>query len=346
MEPNVAAADPSAVRRRAAARAFPGADVRTAPAEELPWPDGAFDAALAQLVVALHRRRAGRHRRDGAGRRGPAASSRPCMWDSRAGWTCSLATSGEVAPRARPPRRRGERQLSRRSKRSKTLWSRGGLEEVEAVPTRRLDALRELRRALGLVELGVAARRARTYGALPAETRDGVQGRVLRAPRRARGRVRPRRLRPGRVRGRLRARSRLRRRLDQLRPRSPARSSSSVAASDGRRIEMTARSRACRRRGARPGQVGPASRPSAGARCYAPAAEVVLPARGPEARQAALSRWSQLSSEPRRSKHPRSRPLDEALRGPVQSRPRAGSAGRPARSPVEHLGGDRRRRWS
>ena len=52
---NVAAADPSepfvaAVRERA-----PGADVRQAPAEELPWEDDRFDAALSQLVVNFMR---------------------------------------------------------------------------------------------------------------------------------------------------------------------------------------------------------------------------------------------------------------------------------------------------
>src|SRR6266480_1141657 len=42
---HVAAADPSPLVEAAAAR-VPGADVRTAPAENLPWPDGSFDAAL------------------------------------------------------------------------------------------------------------------------------------------------------------------------------------------------------------------------------------------------------------------------------------------------------------
>jgi len=46
----VAAADPSPLVEAAAAR-VPGADVRKAPAEDLPWPDASFDAALAQLVI-------------------------------------------------------------------------------------------------------------------------------------------------------------------------------------------------------------------------------------------------------------------------------------------------------
>jgi SAM-dependent methyltransferase len=48
---NVAAVDPSASFVEAAAARNPGADVRLAAAEDLPFDDGAFDAALAQLVV-------------------------------------------------------------------------------------------------------------------------------------------------------------------------------------------------------------------------------------------------------------------------------------------------------
>ena len=47
---NVAAADPSETFVAAASARNPGVDVRQAPAEELPFPDGGFDAALAQLV--------------------------------------------------------------------------------------------------------------------------------------------------------------------------------------------------------------------------------------------------------------------------------------------------------
>jgi SAM-dependent methyltransferase len=47
---SVAAADPSPLVEACAARG-PEADVRTAPAEALPWPDDSFDAALAQLVL-------------------------------------------------------------------------------------------------------------------------------------------------------------------------------------------------------------------------------------------------------------------------------------------------------
>lgn len=47
----VAAIDPSPSFVAATTDRFPGLDVRQGAAESLPWPDGAFDAALAQLVV-------------------------------------------------------------------------------------------------------------------------------------------------------------------------------------------------------------------------------------------------------------------------------------------------------
>src|SRR5712691_4841672 len=47
----VAAVDPSESFVLAARERHPGVDVRRATAEELPFPDGAFDAVLAQLVV-------------------------------------------------------------------------------------------------------------------------------------------------------------------------------------------------------------------------------------------------------------------------------------------------------
>jgi ubiquinone/menaquinone biosynthesis C-methylase UbiE len=49
----VAAADPSPSFVAALERRLPGAEVRAAPAEDLPWPDESFDAALAQLVLTF-----------------------------------------------------------------------------------------------------------------------------------------------------------------------------------------------------------------------------------------------------------------------------------------------------
>ena len=51
----VAAADPSPPFVAALERRFPEIEVRSAPAEELPWPDASFDVALAQLVLTFMR---------------------------------------------------------------------------------------------------------------------------------------------------------------------------------------------------------------------------------------------------------------------------------------------------
>ncbi len=48
---SISAVDPSEQFLAAARERYPGVDVRLATAEGLPFPDGTFDAALAQLVV-------------------------------------------------------------------------------------------------------------------------------------------------------------------------------------------------------------------------------------------------------------------------------------------------------
>jgi ubiquinone/menaquinone biosynthesis C-methylase UbiE len=50
---HVTAADPSPQFVEAMRARLPGCDVQVAPAEDLPWPDESFDAALAQLVVSF-----------------------------------------------------------------------------------------------------------------------------------------------------------------------------------------------------------------------------------------------------------------------------------------------------
>lgn len=52
-EANVAAAEPSTDYAATLRTRFPAADVREAPAEELPWENESFDSALAQLVVVF-----------------------------------------------------------------------------------------------------------------------------------------------------------------------------------------------------------------------------------------------------------------------------------------------------
>ena len=72
-------------------RPHPGADVRVGGAEELPWDDDAFDAALASLVVAFMRDAS-------AGAREMARVTKPggvvaaCMWDIPGGGMTMLST--------------------------------------------------------------------------------------------------------------------------------------------------------------------------------------------------------------------------------------------------------------
>jgi SAM-dependent methyltransferase len=76
----VAAIDPSPSFAASLARRLPDVDVRQGPAEELPWPDESFDAALAQLVLTFMNdapRGVAEMRR--VVRRGGVVAT--CMWD-------------------------------------------------------------------------------------------------------------------------------------------------------------------------------------------------------------------------------------------------------------------------
>jgi SAM-dependent methyltransferase len=87
---HVAAIDP-AEQFADACRARTGADVRVGGAEELPWEDGAFDAALASLVVAFMRdARAGT--REMARVTKPGGVVAACMWDVPGGGMQMLST--------------------------------------------------------------------------------------------------------------------------------------------------------------------------------------------------------------------------------------------------------------
>ncbi len=80
----VSAVEPSASFAAAVRERLPGTDIRRSPAEQLPFPDAAFDAALAQLVVhfmadpVLGLREMGRVTRPG----GVVAA---CVWDHGGG---------------------------------------------------------------------------------------------------------------------------------------------------------------------------------------------------------------------------------------------------------------------
>jgi SAM-dependent methyltransferase len=81
---HVAAADPSESFVAAMRERHPGVDVRQAPAEALPFPDGTFDATLAQLVVAFMADPvAGVHEMARVTRSGGTVAT--CMWATGSG---------------------------------------------------------------------------------------------------------------------------------------------------------------------------------------------------------------------------------------------------------------------
>lgn len=128
----VAAADPSAGFVRACADRVPGADVREAPGEALPWPADTFDAVLAQLVVSfLEDAEAGaREMRRVARADGVVAA---CTWDLsgemqmlRTFWDAARALDVAAPDEARM-------QYTDRDSLAE-LWSRAGLRGVEVAP--------------------------------------------------------------------------------------------------------------------------------------------------------------------------------------------------------------------
>ena len=126
----VAAVDPSEPFVAATRARHPGVDVRQAPAERLPFPDDAFDAALAQLVVHLMKdsvagitEMARVTRRDGV----VAA----CVWDHagsqgplRLFWDAARALDPDVDDESDLPGTR-DGQLAE-------LFEAAGLREIEA----------------------------------------------------------------------------------------------------------------------------------------------------------------------------------------------------------------------
>jgi SAM-dependent methyltransferase len=93
---NVSALDPSAPFVEACAHLHPGVDVRQGSAEDLPYPDGQFDAALAQLVLhfvsdppaaAREMRRVVR----------PGGTVAACVWDVPGGGMCMLRLFWDAA---------------------------------------------------------------------------------------------------------------------------------------------------------------------------------------------------------------------------------------------------------
>jgi ubiquinone/menaquinone biosynthesis C-methylase UbiE len=129
---NVAAADPSEPLLAACVRRVPGADVRRAPAEELPWPDASFDAVLSQLVlnfvadadvavVEMCRVTA------------PGGIVASCTWDY-AGGMRMLRTFWDAAAELDPRAPDESRMRYTSEEELESLWERGGLDDVVTGP--------------------------------------------------------------------------------------------------------------------------------------------------------------------------------------------------------------------
>jgi SAM-dependent methyltransferase len=130
---HVAAAEPSPSFAAACRARVPEADVREAPAEDLPWEDGTFDAAVAQLVLHFmtdpvtglsEMQRVVK----------PGAVVAGCTWDT-AGRMTLLGTFWEAALALDPsaPAERGPARLGRPEE-LRELGDSAGLDEVSVEP--------------------------------------------------------------------------------------------------------------------------------------------------------------------------------------------------------------------
>lgn len=97
---NVAAVEPSPQFAAACAERVPGADVRNVPGEELPWPDGTFSVAAAQLVVNFMRDAPAAVAEMGRVTR-PGGTVAACTWDATGGMEM-LRTFWSAARSLRP----------------------------------------------------------------------------------------------------------------------------------------------------------------------------------------------------------------------------------------------------
>jgi SAM-dependent methyltransferase len=129
---NVAAVDPSQPFVSVCRARLPTADVRVAAAEELPFPDGFFDGAFAQLVVNFMTdpvRGAGEMRRVVK----PGGSVAACTWDYRDGMTMLRAfwdAANEVAPNESAEFDEGKNMRYATVEELTGLWETVDLEEV------------------------------------------------------------------------------------------------------------------------------------------------------------------------------------------------------------------------
>ena len=128
---HVAAIDPAEQFADACRERNPGADVRVGGAEDLPWDDGEFDAALSSLVIAFMRDA-------DAGARQMARVTRPggvvaeCMWDIPGGGMQMLSSFWRAAKSVDPATEGEQVRVGVREGDIAEVLARAGLEDVEA----------------------------------------------------------------------------------------------------------------------------------------------------------------------------------------------------------------------
>jgi len=126
----VAAIDPAEQFAAACRERFPGADVRVGGAEELPWEDDTFDAALASLVVAFMRDAAA-----GVGEMTrvtrPGGVVAACMWDIPGGGMTMLSTFWRAARSVDPGTEGEQARVGVRDGEIADLLAGAGLEDVQ-----------------------------------------------------------------------------------------------------------------------------------------------------------------------------------------------------------------------
>lgn len=132
----VAAVDPSLPFAEACRSRIPGADVRVAPAESLPFADATFDAVLSQLVVNFLTD-APRGLAEMLRVAKPGGVVAACVWDYagemrllRAFWDAAVA----VDPDGAGPIDEGRWMRYSSPGELGALWSQAGLEDVEVTP--------------------------------------------------------------------------------------------------------------------------------------------------------------------------------------------------------------------
>jgi len=128
---HVAAIDPAEQFADACRERNPGADVRVGGAEELPWGDGEFDAALSSLVIAFMRDA-------DAGAREMARVTRPggvvaeCMWDIPGGGMQMLSSFWRAAKSVDPSTEGEQARVGVHEGDIAEVLKRAGLQDVEA----------------------------------------------------------------------------------------------------------------------------------------------------------------------------------------------------------------------